>query len=257
MVIPIGDRNPVRRTPWVNRLLLLANVGVFFAVQPLAALEGTCAQAQFFVDWAAIPLELVRGVALDAAELGRLPSGCPLQPSPDKAVRLAALTSMFLHADLLHLGGNMLYLWIFGNNIEDRLGHLRYLAFYLGCGLLATAAFTAVNPGSPITVVGASGAIAAVLGAYLLLHPTARVTVVVLPLFFLAIPLPAILVLGAWFVFQLQDFEAAGVGGGVAYLAHVAGFVAGLVVMFLLGGRPQPRPDRPAPRRRRRRGPRP
>jgi membrane associated rhomboid family serine protease len=253
VVIPIGDLNPARRTPWVTRLLLLANVVVFFAVQPLPFVDGVCAQAQFFVDWAAIPLELVRGVPLDGGELASLPSGCSLEPAPDKPVRLAALASMFLHADLLHLGGNMLYLWIFGNNIEDHLGHLPYLAFYLVCGLLATAAFTVVNAGSPITLVGASGAIAAVLGAYLLLFPTARVRVLFLPLFFLSIRVPALFVLGLWFVFQLQDFEAAGVGGGVAYLAHVAGFIAGFVGILLLGGRPQPRPDRPRRRRRRRR----
>ncbi len=252
MLIPIGDRNPVRRTPWVTRLLLLSNVAVFFLVQPLEFAEGVCAQAQFFVDWAAIPLEIVRGVPLDAAELAQLPSGCPLVPNPAKPVRLAALASLFFHADLLHLGGNMLYLWIFGNNIEDHLGHLRFLLFYLGCGLGATAIFTAFNAASPVTMVGASGAIAAVLGAYLILHPTARVTVVLLPLFFLAVPLPAVLVLGLWFVFQLQDFGTAGVGGGVAYLAHIAGFLLGVVVILMLGGRPQPRPDRPRPRRRRR-----
>jgi membrane associated rhomboid family serine protease len=251
VVIPIGDLNPSRRTPWVTRLLLLANVAVFFLVQPLSFLEGACAQAQFFVEWAAIPVELVRGVPLDGGELGALPTGCTLAPVPDKPVRLAAFLSLFLHADLLHLGGNMLYLWIFGNNVEDHLGHVRFLAFYLVCGLLATAAFTAVNAGSPITIVGASGAIAAVLGAYLLLYPTARVRVLFLPLFFLSIRMPALLVLGLWFVFQLQDFEAAGVGGGVAYLAHVAGFVAGFVGILLLGGRPQPRPDRPRRRRRR------
>jgi membrane associated rhomboid family serine protease len=252
VVIPIGDRNPARRTPWVTRLLLLANVAVFLAVQPLTFVEGVCAQAQFFIDWAAIPLELVRGVPLDGAELARLPSGCALAPNPDKPVRLAALASLFLHADLLHLGGNLLYLWIFGNNVEDHLGHLRFAAFYLVCGLGATVAFTVVNASSPVTIVGASGAIAAVLGAYLVLFPTARVTVLVLPLFFLALQLPAVLVLGLWFVFQLQDFEAAGVGGGIAYLAHVAGFVLGAVGIVLLGGRPQPRPDQPRRRRRRR-----
>jgi membrane associated rhomboid family serine protease len=247
LVIPLGDRNPVRRTPWVTRLLLAANIGVFVLVQPV--LEGACTQAQFFVDWAAIPRELLRGFPLTGAELAELPTGCALTPNPDKDVRLAALISLFLHADLLHLGGNMLYLWIFGNNVEDHLGRVRFLLAYLGAGVAATVAFAVVNAGSPITLVGASGAIAAVLGAYLVLWPTARVTVMVLPLFFLAFQLPAVLVLGFWFVFQLQDFEAAGVGGGVAYLAHVAGFVIGFVGILLAGGRPQPRPDRP-PRRR-------
>jgi membrane associated rhomboid family serine protease len=243
LVIPIGDSNPVGRTPWVTRLLLLLNIGVFFVVAPLPFVEGACAQAQFFVDWAAVPRELLRGVALDAAELAALGSGCPLVPAVDKPVRLVVLTSLFLHADLLHLGGNMLYLWIFGNNIEDHYGHLRFAVFYLATGAAATGAFVVANPGSPITLVGASGAIAAVLGAYLLLHPTARVTVIVLPLFFLALPIPAIIVLVAWFVLQLQDFGAAGVGGGVAYLAHVAGFVLGFLVTLATGGRPRARSD--------------
>jgi membrane associated rhomboid family serine protease len=249
LVIPIGDLNPARSTPWVTRALLLANVVVFFAVQPLSFVEGVCAQAQFFVDWAAVPVELVRGIPLDGGELASLPTGCPLEPAPGKPVRLAALASLFLHADLLHLGGNMLYLWIFGNNVEDHLGHVRFLLGYLVCGVGATAVFTAFNAASPITMVGASGAIAAVLGAYLVLHPTARVRVLFLPLFFLAIRLPAALVLVLWFVFQLQDFEAAGIGGGVAYLAHVAGFLLGFVGIRLAGARPQPRPDRPAGRR--------
>ncbi len=251
MVIPIGDRNPIRSTPWVTRLLLLANIGIFFLVQPLPFVAGVCAQAQFLLEWAAIPRELVRGFPLTAAEVAQLGGGCDLLPIPDKPVRLTAVTSLFLHADLLHLGGNMLYLWIFGNNIEDHFGHLRYLLFYVVCGLGATAAFVVVNAASPITMIGASGAIAAVLGAYLILHPTARVTVIILPLFFLAIPVPALLVLGLWFVLQLQDFEAAGMGGGVAYLAHVAGFVGGAAVTLLTGGRPQPRPDRQRRRRRR------
>jgi membrane associated rhomboid family serine protease len=252
VVIPIGDRNPVSSTPWVTRLLLLTNVGVFLVMQPMPWVEGVCAQAQFFLEWAAVPRELVRGFPLSATEVAELGSGCPLMPVPDKPVRLTMLTSLFLHADLLHLGGNLLYLWIFGNNIEDHFGHLRYLLFYVVCGVGATTAFVAVNAASPITLVGASGAIAAVLGAYLILHPTARVTVIILPLFFLAIPVPALLVLGFWFVLQLQDFGAAGVGGGVAYLAHVAGFAGGAAVTLLTGGRPQPRPDRPRRRRGRR-----
>jgi membrane associated rhomboid family serine protease len=139
VVIPIGDRNPVSRTPWVTRALLLANVAVFFAVQPQTWLEGPCAQLQFFVDRAAIPLELTRGAPLEAGELAALGTGCALAPNPGKSLVASVLTSLFLHADWLHLGGNMLYLWIFGNNIEDRLGHVRFAAFYLAVGVAATA----------------------------------------------------------------------------------------------------------------------
>jgi membrane associated rhomboid family serine protease len=228
VVIPIGDLNPVRSTPWVTRLLLVANVGVFLFAQPQTWMEGACAQLQFFVDWAAIPREIAQGAPLSGDELAALDVGCTLRPAPGKTIVGSAFASMFLHADLLHLGGNMLYLWIFGNNVEDRLGHVRFALFYVVVGLLATMAFVVPNADSPITLVGASGAVAGVLGAYLVMFPTARVTVLVLPLFFLALQLPAVLVLGLWFVFQLQDFGVGPVGGGgVAYLAHVAGFLAG------------------------------
>ncbi len=258
MVIPIGDLNPIRSTPWVTRLLLLANVGVFLVAQPQTWMEGACAQLQFFIDWAAIPREIARAAPLSADELAAMDIGCSLRPAPGKSIVASVFASMFMHADLLHLGGNMLYLWIFGNNVEDRLGHVRFAAFYVVVGLIATIAFVVPNAASPITLVGASGAVAGVLGAYLVMFPTARVTVLVLPLFFLALQLPAVLVLGLWFVFQLQEFGVGPVsGGGVAYLAHVAGFVAGVVGVLLLGQRPQRqprrRPDRrPRPRRRNR-----
>lgn len=247
MLIPIGDINPVRRTPWIMRALITANVAVFVLVQPFDA----CAQQQFFLEWAPIPAELWQGRSLTVAEVAALPSppGCSLAPVPDKGVYAAAAYGMFFHADLLHLGGNMLFLWVFGNNIEDFFGHLRFLGVYLLFGVIATATFAAANPSGALTLVGASGAVAGVLGSYLVLHPTARVTVVLLPLFFLAFQLPALVVLGAWFVLQLREVGGAAVGGGVAYLAHVAGFVAGAALTLLSGGRPQRR------RRRRRRPP--
>jgi membrane associated rhomboid family serine protease len=221
--------------------------------------RGPCAQLQFLIEWAAVPREVVQGAPLSAEELRSLGTGCALQPVEDKRIVASLLASMFLHGDWLHLAGNMLYLWIFGNNIEDRMGHLRFLVFYVVVGLIATGAFVAVNAGSPIVLVGASGAIAGVLGAYLVMFPTARVTVLVLPLFFLALQLPALLVLGLWFLFQLQEFGAGPIGGGgVAYLAHVAGFVAGAAGTLALGYRPVRRPARHArgriqPRRRQRR----
>src|SRR5258708_21785025 len=145
----------------------------------------------------------------------------------------SALVSMFLHGGCLHLGGNMLYLWIFGDNIEDRLGHVRYLVFYLACGFAATLAHAIVNPGSRLPSIGASGAIAGVLGAYILLFPRVRVTTLIpLFIFIMVREVPAIFVLGIWFVFQLfVAVSSLGVSpeqaGVVAYFAHVGGFVAG------------------------------
>jgi membrane associated rhomboid family serine protease len=246
MLIPIGDINPVRRTPWVMRLLILANVAAFLLVEPF----GTCARQQFFLDWAAVPAELWQGRPLGVGEVAALAgsSECLLTAAPDKLVYGAVLFSMFFHADLLHLGFNMLFLWVFGNNVEDFFGSMRFAAVYLLCGVIGTAAFAAANPEGTLTLVGASGAVAGVLGSYLLLHPTARVTVVVLPLIFLAFQLPALVVLGAWFLLQLREVGGQVVsGGGVASLAHGAGFDGGFVVTAAWGGRPQRRRRRPPP----------
>ncbi|HUP49442.1 MAG TPA: rhomboid family intramembrane serine protease [Thermoanaerobaculia bacterium] len=161
--------------------------------------------------------------------------------------------SMFLHGGLVHIGSNMLYLWIFGDNIEDRLGHVRYIVFYFACGVIATLAHAFFNPMSSIPAIGASGAIAGVLGAYLILFPHARVTTLIPIFFVIAIrQVPAVLILGLWFVLQLFS----GVGslgvtdaqdvGGVAYFAHIGGFVAGMLLIVLMGGRSRPR--RPPPR---------
>ena len=238
MVIPIRDRLPTHRRPWVNRLLLLANIVIFVFFEPWAA-DSACTQEAFFLQHAAIPAELTQGEPLDAEEVAASTRPrCALEPLPDKPVYFSILSAMFLHAGWAHLLGNMLFLWIFGDNIEDRLGHLRYLGFYLVCGGLATAAFVVGSPSSLGTLVGASGAIAGVLGAYMLLFPRSRVTVVILPFWFLPFALPAVLVLGFWFVLQL--FEArvdTMAGGGVAYLAHVAGFVAGVVLILVSGAR--------------------
>ena len=242
MVIPVGDHNPTRRTPWVTWLLVAANVVVFVFLQPWAG--DTCEQHAFFLEWAVVPHELFDGEPLDAAEVrATTPPACGLQPAGDKNVYLAVLWSLFLHAGWIHLLGNMLYLWIFGNNVEDRLGHVRFLLFYLACGVIATLAFAVPNATSPVTLVGASGAIAGVLGAYLVLFPGARVTVLVPFLFFLPLRLPALLVLGAWFLLQLGEVRVADMAGsGVAYLAHVAGFLAGMALIAVSGrGRRRPR----------------
>jgi membrane associated rhomboid family serine protease len=172
----------------------------------------------------------------------RLAGSCPT-PAVGPGPVLTILTSMFLHGGLFHVGGNMLYLWIFGNNVEDTLGHGRFLVFYLVSGMAAAVAQTLVNPASTIPMVGASGAVSGVLGAYLLLFPHATVlTLVVIGFFWRFVHVPAMLVLGFWIVVQLLNgfitFSAArqgGVeGGGVAWFAHIGGFLAGMLLLFLL-----------------------
>lgn len=244
MVIPVGDRNPTRRTPWVNWLLVAVNLGVFLFAEPWA--EGRCAQQEFFLTYAAIPAELAQGEPLGPEQVAATtPRGCDIDPVSDKPVYASLLTAMFLHAGWMHLLGNLLYLWVFGNNVEDRYGHLRYLLFYLGTGIVATVAFVVPNISSSTTLVGASGAIAGVLGAYLVMFPGARVTVLVPFLFFLPLALPAVLVLGLWFLLQLGEVRVGSMsGGGVAYLAHVAGFVTGVVITVALGVRGEPPPRR-------------
>jgi membrane associated rhomboid family serine protease len=245
MVIPIRDRNPTRRTPWVNRLIIAVNIVVFVFFEPWWA--GACQQQAFFLTYAAIPAELGEAEPLDAREVAESsPARCGLRPIDDKPVYRAVLTAMFLHAGWLHLLGNMLYLWVFGNNVEDRFGHLGYLLFYAAAGIIATVVFAVPNLASPATLVGASGAIAGVLGSYLVLFPAARVTVLVPFLFFLPLALPAVVVLGLWFVLQLGEVRVASMtGGGVAYLAHVAGFVAGMVLTLAIRRRAKPVSRRP------------
>lgn len=251
-VIPLGDENPTRRRPWFTWLLVAANFGVFLFVQPWYA--GTCERVEFFVEWAAVPAELTQAEPLDEDQMSGTPADeCGVPPQSDKPVFAAAFFSLFFHGNWLHLLGNMLYLGIFGNNVEDRLGHLRFLVFYLVSGAIATIVFVVPNADSPTTLVGASGAIAGVLGAYLVMYPRARVTVSVPLLLFFVIQLPAVVVLGLWFVLQLQGLRGGGMvaGGGVAYLAHAAGFVGGLVIALGLGFRPQVPRDRRLRQRRR------
>jgi membrane associated rhomboid family serine protease len=161
---------------------------------------------------------------------------------------ITMFVSMFLHGGWLHLGGNMLYLWIFGDNVEDRLGHGKYLFFYLGCGILATLAHAVMNPASRVPSIGASGAIAGVLGAYIVLFPKQKVTTLIPIFIFITVrEIPAIFLLGFWILMQVF-FGAASMGanlqnaGGVAYFAHIGGFVSGMVLIILLGGLRRPRP---------------
>jgi membrane associated rhomboid family serine protease len=247
-LIPIHDDNPTRRPGVVTWLLIAANV-VVFLLEPVASLSlsgnentpaGLCRQLAFFQQYAAIPKELTSNDQLPVT------AGPPTDPRHCRAVRpgytkfpfLSVLSAMFLHGSWLHLLGNMLFLFVFGNNVEDRLGRLRYLFFYLVCGYLATYGFALLDPSSTETLVGASGAIAGVLGAYLILFPRARVTSLMPFLLFLPIWLPAWVVLGSWFVLQWIYFQGAGTaqGAGVAYAAHVIGFIAGIVLVIVLGG---------------------
>ncbi len=256
-LIPIHDDNPTRRPAVVNWTLIAINVVVFF-ISPISPIDvggdantpaGFCRQLAFFREWAAIPVELVENDPLDVT--AGPPSGdrcVAVRPDYHKIPALSVLSAMFLHGGLLHLVGNMLFLFVFGNNVEDRLGRVRYLLFYLACGYLATYGFALADPTSEQTLVGASGAIAGVLGAYLVLFPRARVTSLVPFLFFIPVWLPAWVVLGSWFVLQWLYFQGAATaeGAGVAYLAHVVGFAAGVVLIILFGGLRARRPATPA-----------
>jgi rhomboid family protein len=261
-LIPIHDDNPTLRRAWVTIALIAINL-VAFLLEPVAmsfsgnpsSAADVCHQEAFFRRYAAIPRELTTNRQLPLTiEDNRAPRiegnqvACPVgRPTYDKLPALSVLFAMFLHGSWLHLLGNMLFLWVFGNNVEDRLGRVRYLLFYLVCGYAATYGFALADPNSTTTLVGASGAIAGVLGAYLILFPRARVTSLVPFLLFLPARLPAWIVLGSWFVLQYIYAQGAsvGAGAGVAYLAHVVGFIAGMVLIILLGGLAQSR--RPPP----------
>jgi rhomboid family protein len=261
MVIPVHDVNPLRRTPWATYALVAANVVVFLFTP--GAIPGTAPQArvvceqQAFDDrYGAIPRELITGRQLaakvptgQAVRTAQGPACLVAPPRYAKNPVLSVLTAMFVHAGWLHLLGNMLFLAVFGNNVEDRFRKLPYLVFYLACGYVAAYGFAAVYSQSAQPLVGASGAISGVLGAYLALYPRARVWSLVPFLFFIPLRIPAWLVLGLWFVLQwaYAAGQSSSGAGGVAYLAHVFGFVAGLVTGLLI--RAASRPPATAPRR--------
>ena len=244
MVFPIGDDNTGRiRTPYVTLALIALNILVFVFLQGLGTNE------RFTYAFSTVPQEILTGedVAGNApVELGDETATIPLQPTPG-SVYLTLLTSMFMHGGLMHLLGNMLFLWIFGDNVEDDLSHGRYAAFYLATGLVASlshVASTAILGDNPfIPSLGASGAISGVMGGYLVLHPHRRVRVIVLRML---TDVPAYVAVGMWFALQL--ISAFGVigqgpqsGGGVAFMAHIGGFVAGVVLVKLFAvGSPPP-----------------
>jgi membrane associated rhomboid family serine protease len=247
VVIPVHDVNPVRRTPWVTYALIALNVIVLALLTP-GGLPGTgpqaavvCRQDAFYQHYGAIPRELTAGHPLRIVFTGRevsTPSGPAClagRPRYRKIPALSVLSAMFIHAGWLHLLGNMLFLAIFGNNVEDRFGRLPYLLLYLASGYVAAYGFAAVHPHSAQPLVGASGAISGVLGAYLVLYPRARVWSLVPSLFFLPLRIPAWFVLGLWFVIQWLYAAGQVAGGGpVAYVAHVFGFVFGMLAGLLL-----------------------
>jgi membrane associated rhomboid family serine protease len=211
-MIPIRDQIPTRHVPFVNYLLILTNI-IVFVFQWLAGSN----QESIVYQFALIPASFSNGIGLgDLADV---------------------FTSMFMHAGLAHLGGNMLYLWIFGDNVEDSMGHGKFLLFYFIGGLVASLAHIFTNPASQIPTVGASGAIAAVLGAYLVLYPNSKVlTIIPLGFFLRMTMIPAAIVLGLWFVLQLFSGVISMGGpdvGGVAFWAHIGGFVTGVILAKL------------------------
>jgi rhomboid family protein len=223
-VLPIKDNIPNPRLPWVTVTLIVANVLAYFLIEH-GGLRGVSDAA--VVDYGAVPYAITHcPLAGDGCAPG-VPSNTPT------AVTL--FTSMFMHGGILHLAGNMLFLWIFGPNVEGSMNRVLYVAFYLAGGLVALLGQVVVDPSSTTSTIGASGAIAAVLGGYLVLFPRAKVlTIIFIILFFGVVELPALLVLGFWFVLQLMyglTEVSSGHTGGVAYFAHVGGFLFGLAMV--------------------------
>lgn len=212
MILPLYDENPTRTFPIMTILLIIANVFVFLLESSLPSAE----LESFIRAFAFIPSEFVKNAQLSSI-----------------------FTAMFMHGGFIHIAGNMLYLWIFGNNIEDALGHFKFLLFYLTCGLVATLAQFVVDPASTVPTLGASGAIAGVLGGYLLLYPSAQIVSLVPLLFFVTLyRLPAIIVIGLWFVIQFANgyfsLQASSAAAGIAWFAHIGGFISGILLIMMI-----------------------
>jgi membrane associated rhomboid family serine protease len=232
-VFPIKDNIPTLRFPVVTVTLIALNVAAYFLWQRGGITLGDPSSNQHYFcnlyDYAEIPYEVTHPGEQVAAE------GCAPPTAP---TWLTVFTAMFMHGGLLHLGGNMLFLWIFGNNVEDSMGPVKFTIFYLLGGIAATALQVVIRPDSVVPNIGASGAIAGVLGGYLILFPYARViTVIFIIFFFTIVELPALVILALWFVQQIVfgalDLNSGGTGGGVAYFAHVGGFAFGLLSIKL------------------------
>jgi len=244
MVIPIRDDNPTTKKPLVTIAIIAACIGIYGFVQP----HDSGGDVEFLAQHAAIPCEVVHARPISnelsqecdgQLQIPGLPASSTTEPFPHKNVFLAIVVSMFLHGSWLHVLGNMLFLWIFGNNIEERLGPIGYSVFYLVAGFVAAFAHIATQANSTVPVVGASGAIAGVMGAYLVLYPKARVlTIIPLFIFFQFIYLPAYVVLLGWLVLQFFTNP----NTGVAVAAHIGGFIFGAAVGLFLRGTAQPAP---------------
>lgn len=221
-MIPIKDINPTERFAVVTASLITINIVVFIYEMLLGP-----AGKYFIMTFGLVPRELLSG---DGVSANAIPAWATL------------FTSMFLHGGIMHVAGNMLYLWIFGNNIEDSMGRFRFIVFYFLCGVVAAYGHALTNPESTTPMIGASGAVSGVLGAYLMLFPRARVlTLVVFGFYIRTIQLPALFVLGFWFVLQfLNAFLSRGTGQGVAWFAHIGGFVAGILLIGLFKRRRVP-----------------
>lgn len=244
--IPISDDYPARRAPVVTYLLVAANL-VVYLITPVAALltrygvgdARNCAQLVFLYEWAAIPRELLTGHQLPFAQLHDIvaagsprPGECLYQLVPfHKTTWLSPLWAMFLHGGPSHILGNMLFLYVFGTRVEERLGHLRYLVAYLAFGYISAYGFALTDPNGVEPLLGASGAIAGVLGAYLLINPRGRVLGTIF--YIIPIRMPAWVLLGSWFVLQWLSLELDS-GSSTAYAAHVYGFIAGMLVGLVL-----------------------
>ena len=225
-MIPLRDDQPTFSTPFVNYFLIVLNVVVFFWELSVSHRALNSVMFEFGV----VPHHTLAVLA------GQSPDGLATAVLP-------LFTSLFLHASFLHVAGNMLFLWIFGDNVEDYIGHFQYLVFYLVSGVAAGATHILLNQASPVPSVGASGAIAGVMGAYFILYPRARVLVWFPPIFLFHVP--AWLMLGYWFLgnflsgFATAIAETSQTSGGIAFWAHVGGFVAGVIMIRLFGERPQ------------------
>lgn len=243
MAFPLRDGLPTRRFPWVTLVLIVINVVVFLFVQPSAfqnppdptsetyyqEYERQLDAEEFVARWGAVPCEVLSGDSV--AERPRQCADLDAGPAAEgKSVYLALLTAMFLHGSLLHLGGNMLFLWVFGNNVEDRVGRITYLGLYLVGGALGTLGYAAVNTDLSGPLIGASGAIAAVMGAYFVFHPRARILTAIVTAAVQVVYVPAAVVLALFFVTQFFTADEY-----VAWEAHVAGMVAGVMLALILG----------------------
>jgi membrane associated rhomboid family serine protease len=228
VLIPIRDANRSKTTPHITRILIAVNALAFIPLLLYTFFSGN-PTISLFANWvynnfAMVPAEIIQGKNL-----------------------YTLFTSLFLHADIFHIGGNMLYLYVFGDNIEDAFGHFRFLLFYFVCGLVADFAHilsVASSAGSQLPTLGASGAISGVMGAYILLYPRSRIETLVFAIIITVVSIPAVFFLGFWFILQLL-YTWLGLGGNVAYWAHIGGFVAGMILGLIVKRRRKPKPEIP------------